>query len=467
MSGPGDAMLLISIAVFFVLSVIVTTVELVRNRVDFFDPIIIFVFFYSLFVLPLPIRAYMTDVIEGNVTPYLHDIYPYLPSAIFLSAFGLLVVVIVYHSPLVKALAARTPLPPPASLQGSALAFWQLMLVSMSLIALLSYSVGSFGALVFRGYGASAELFGRGYLAIGFPWGFVASLFLLHRYALKPRLGYLLGFGLLFSVLVIIQLVMGNRSLILTSVMSALIFWHLVIRKFRKREVISIAVLTFAGLSIYGFLRSSDYEGIAGFLIKSQENFSQLLQSAQIGRSVFYTLTVGEFVVPFETLPQMIRAVGHEIDPLWGLSFLRAPLYYIPSAIFPERPRPLANWYMEQFYGTGIGLNEGRQFFFLTEGYLNFGVAGILFVAEVWGLFLGLLREYKRRACGDPGALLLYAVTLSFVFRAIAGDFSSLVVALPSQNLIPAFLGVLIATGFRPWRRVRRRVLSPSKEGKV
>jgi oligosaccharide repeat unit polymerase len=463
MSGPGDPLLLLSIIAFSGLTLLVLTFELALRKVDLFDPMVLFTVFYALFVLPLPIRAYMTDLVEGNITPYLNDLYPYLPSAVLLSALGLLALVAVYHSPIVPALAGRIPLPPPASLRGSSRAFWFLILFSALLIALLSHYVGGLDALLSKGYGASAELFGRGYLAIGFPWGFVASLLLLHRYALKPRLGYLLGFGLLFALMVSIQLIMGNRSLILTATLAALIFVHYAIRRFRRWELLTLAVAVFLGLNLYGFLRSSDYEGVGGFLTKTHEQFIQLSESGQLSKSLFYTVTFGEFVVPFETLPQMIRTVGSEIDPLWGLSFVRAPLYYIPSALFPDRPLPLANWYVQTFYEDGFGLNEGRQFFILSEGYLNFGVAGVFLVAAIWGLFLGLLREFKARARGEPGALLLYSVTLAFIFRAIAGDFASLIVGLPAQNLIPALLGVLVSANFRPWRILRIKKLLGEK----
>ncbi|MGC9019530.1 MAG: O-antigen polysaccharide polymerase Wzy [Candidatus Bipolaricaulaceae bacterium] len=460
MSGPGDPLLLFSILIFSGLALSILTFELVLRRVDIFDPVVLFTAFYALFVLPLPIRAYITDRVEGNITPYLNNLYPFLSLAVLLSALGLLVLVVVYHSPIVPVLAGRIPLPPPSSPRGSSCAFWFLIFLSGFLIALLSYSVGGLDVLLSKGYEASAELFGRGYLAIGFPWGFVASLFLLLHYALKPRLRYLLGFGILFALMVFIQLIMGNRSLILTATLATLIFVHYAIRKFRSWEFLTLAAMAFLGLNLYGFLRSSDYEGIGGFLTKTHEQFVQLLESNELSKSLFYTVTIGEFVVPFETLPQMIRTVGGEINPLWGLSFVRAPLYYIPSAIFSERPLPLANWYMQEFYGTEFGLNEGRQFFILAEGYLNFGVAGVFVVMVIWGIFLGLLREFKARARGEPGALLLYSVTLAFIFRAVAGDFASLVVGLPSQNLFPALLGVLIATRFRRWRRVRKRELA-------
>lgn len=463
MSGPGDPLLLLSILVFIGAAILVLLYEALLMKADFFEPIVLFVTFYSLYVLPLPVRAYITDSVEGNVTPYLNELYPYLPQAVLLSALGLVILVIVYRSVLVHALCATIPLPPKGNPRGSRWAFWFLLSLSLLLIVLLSISVGGFGALLLRGYGASAELVGRGYLAIGFPWGFVASLFLLYRHALRRRTRDIVWFAVVLALMVFVQMAMGKRSSVLVMLLATLIFVHYSIRRFRVREILFLGLLAFMGLNLYGFLRSSDYKSLGHLISKTSGQLVYLAESGKLGQSAFYTLTVGEFVVPFETFPQMIRSVGTEVEPLLGISFLRAPLYYIPKAVFPERPLPLANWYMKTFYGDEFGLNEGRAFFFLSEGYLNFGIAGVFLVMSLWGVFLGVLREYKARAQGEPGALLLYAVTLAFIFQAIRGEFSSLVVGLPAGYLVPALIGVLLSTGFRPWHLARARKLRSFK----
>lgn len=180
---------------------------------------------------------------------------------------------------------------------------------------------------------------------------------------------------------------------------------------------------------------------------------------------MFYTLTIGEFVVPFETLPQMIRSVGSEIRPQFGLTYIKDVMLWVPSVLFPDRPPTLTHWYMETFYGEGHGLNIGRSFFFLSEGYLNFGILGVFITMLLWGAFLGVVHFYLRAANGDPGAVLLCALTIAFIYRGLAGDFSSMFVGLPEQSLSAAIIGLWIAnygSKKRLWARAPSTSMIPA-----
>ena len=140
-------------------------------------------------------------------------------------------------------------------------------------------------------------------------------------------------------------------------------------------------------------------------------------------------------------------------EPLWfGMSYLQAPIYLIPSAIFPDRPVPLAIWYMTRVFGAGEKLNEGRQFFFLAEAYLNFGAFGVLTLGLAWGVLWGALHQWIRLRGAGLASVLVYAVVVGFMFRCIAGDASTLVAGVTQKSLAPVVLGILIMTGFRPWR---------------
>jgi hypothetical protein len=162
----------------------------------------------------------------------------------------------------------------------------------------------------------------------------------------------------------------------------------------------------------------------------------------------------------------MIKSVGTEISPQLGRTYLEAPLLIIPTDIFPDRPLALQNWYMQKFYGDYFLANENRSFFFLSEGYLNFGPLGALATMFVWGLFLGTAHNYAKSAKGEPGAVLLYALTIAFIFRGIAGHVGSLIVGLPAQAWGIVIVGIWISNGgifgcFSRARRPSSRVHSP------
>jgi len=103
---------------------------------------------------------------------------------------------------------------------------------------------------------------------------------------------------------------------------------------------------------------------------------------------------------------------------------------------------------MEHFYSSGYALNEGRQFFFLSEGYLNFGVPGIFSVAMIWGLGWGALQRWMERGRNRFGTVLIYALLVAYMFRCISGDVVTLLVGTTQQSLAAVVVVFVVARLF-------------------
>jgi hypothetical protein len=405
-----------------------------QRRASVFEPVGLFLFFVSLFALPLPIRLCLTTEIEGNVSPQLMHFAPWLPAALALTALAIIVFVAVYYSPWARRLGDWIPQLPDRGIDGSGLGAAALVGLSLVLIYVLTESVGGIIAFLLLGYKSSEETFGRGYLAVGFPWLVVAMLTLLDRYAAnRDRLDLTLAMLLLVTD-ILVFLITGNRAMIMYLVLAVSVFVHFRIRRIGYGTMISLAIVGFLALNLMGALRGSDYESLGDFWQKTFESSNEKMSTSD-KENFFYTLTIGEFVVPFETLPQMMRTVGITELPWMGWSFVRAPVYMIPSFVFPDRPLPIANWYMDRFYGGSGGLNEGRQYFFLSEGYLNFGIPGVFLVAIMWGLCWGALHRWMERGRHRFGTVLIYALLSAYMFRCIAGDVVTLLVGTTQQSL--------------------------------
>lgn len=401
--------------------------------------VFLFIGFLSLFTLPLPIRACMTEFASGDVTPHLPGLLPYLPIAVALVAFSLPWFVWGYYSGVAKKLGAKIWRPKTGSHYYRA--FLVLIGVSLALVAILAG--GDILHFVLLGYGSTAETPGKGYLAIGLPGTSVASMFLLCRYMAYRQRRDLIFFVLISLTLAAFELIMGRRGEVMHMLVTTLIFWHYTIRRLSFKAVAVVGIIAFVFLNEYGMVRSSRYESLSDVVQRSADNFGALRNGGGTAAAAYYTLTGGEFVVPFETFPQMVKSVGPEIFPMLGLTYARTPVFFVPQAIYPgHRPDPLANWYMKEFYGSGWGFNEGRGFYFLSEGYLNFGPAGVLGLMVLWGILLGAVHHYMRNSKGGPGAALLFSLALASIPAGIAGDFSSILVGLPEQYLIAAVLGI-------------------------
>lgn len=436
----NDDWLLLSMLAYVLVAAPLLVYVVKVKKAGFFDPAVQFLLFLTLFVIPLPLRAYMTKEIEGDVTEHLLEILPYMPVAVFMTALSLPLFVWGYYSRFSDRVASRLPRPQ----IGKNLTAPAISLAVVSLFLLVQLARSSEGLLNFilLGYGASAEIYGKGHLAIGFPWLFVACLFLLYRYAIRKKTLDLALFVASFFILSGMFLLMGSRNMIVYMGLTVALFWHNAIRPIRFKRLAVLGLSCFLALNMVGYLRTSNYQSLTDFWTTSTSAYRE--SSGTSGR-MLYTLTIGEFVVPFETLPQMIRSVGSELPPQLGLTYIKDAMLWIPSVLFPDRPPTLTHWYMETFYGEGHGLNIGRSFFFLSEGYLNFGLLGVFATMLAWGAFLGVVRAYLRMANKEPGAVLLCALTIGFIYRGLAGDFSSMFVGLPEQSLSAAVIGLWIA----------------------
>lgn len=423
----------------------------VVRRASVFEPIGQYLLFVSLFSLPLPIRAWMTMEIEGDVSPYLPQFAPYLPVSLVLTALSLPVFAAGYYSRFARRLGERMPQLAPRGLRGIRAGVLVLVVLSSLLIYLLTKEIGGLVPFLLLGYKYSEAVFGRGYLAVGFPWLVVAMVALLDRYAAGRQRLDLLGFGVLLLANFVMHGVTGNRGIIMYFAIVLGVFIHFRIRRLSLKVLLTVAIAGFIVLNVVGLLRGSDYSSFGDVIERMSISFDAVVDDKE---GIFYTLTSGEFVVPFETLPQMVRAVGVTEWPWMGWSFLRAPVYFIPSAIFPDRPLGLSNWYMANFYGGGYGLNEGRAFFFLAEGYLNFGPLGVLLVAAAWGILWGALHRWMLRGRDRFGTVLIYALLVGFMFRCVAGDFVSLLIGTTQQSFAGVVLIFVVAGLFGSRRQL-------------
>lgn len=440
----------LAVAVYALIAILTGIYVVAVKRASVFEPAFQYLFFLALFTLPLPIRAMTTLEVEGNVTPQIASLAPYLPFAVLLSAVTMPVFCLAYYSRFARAAAAWLPRAIEPRRDHGRLAFLVLTLFSAWLVYLLTEEVGGILPFLLLGYKSSEETFGRGYLAIGLPWLFVASMLAAYRFARTRSALDAAIFVCTVAANAAMHVLTGNRGMLMYMGIVLLTFVHFAIRRLRAVTLLALAVAAFVGLNALGVVRGSEYESVEEFAERSTATGEEA--SSDLGQ-FFYTLTIGEFVVPFETLPQMIRSIGL-VDPPWfGWSYLRSPVFLVPSAVFPDRPLPLANWYMQRFYGEGYGLNEGRAFFFLAEGYLNFLFAGPLLVAIVWGILWGALQQWLTRSSGSPATVMLYALTTGFMFRCIRGDAMTIVAGLTQQSLVPALLGLIFAGVVFQWRR--------------
>lgn len=124
-----------------------------------------------------------------------------------------------------------------------------------------------------------------------------------------------------------------------------------------------------------------------------------------------------------------IAKVPREANLLWGSSYVGAALFFIPRALWPEKPRAIGAYAMSEIMEVGRGLDgpyEGAAASpgAVAEAYWNFHLFGIIGVFLLFGAFQSwLVRSFVANA-DNPAAVPLYVTTILNFFQPSTSQFA-------------------------------------------
>jgi len=216
----------------------------------------------------------------------------------------------------------------------------------------------------------------------------------------------------------------GNRIVILMFGMMGLVF-------ICRTYGILLCLLTIC-CSLPFAMMIAIYQGIRHLLFK--DNISAIMMQwfdygqylISSGRLLEVFLTIFEYV-DFTVLLKVLNDVGNHIEPIYGLTLIKAVTWYVPRAIWPDKPLPftilLGKTYMP---GTGIALVG----LLLGEIHFNFGEFGFV----IFPIFLFLTLKFIK--------ILSSYLPFSFYWSMLVGF---LIFRLPlSDILVGAIISILI-----------------------
>ena len=200
------------------------------------------------------------------------------------------------------------------------------------------------------------------------------------------------------AAFVLIQLSFGNRRDFLP-----LLVFVAVIAATRRRAVIR------AGTVAVGFLAFS-FMLLIGFV-------RQLIQYPWLLGTNTFKLFLGsnEFVTPIQTL---MHYVISDRPLRWGLTYVSAPLLFIPRAIWHSKPESLSTQFLRDAFGYTALM--GYAYTPVTEAFLNFGWVGpfVVFAIVSW-----VMVKLVKNADAHPG---IYFMSFALVVDFNRGDFGGI-----------------------------------------
>lgn len=399
----------------------------------------IFLLTQALYVLPLSVRSLLELPADGGISQYFPEFEPYLPWAVlYTAAFNISLACFISLKPIVPAKPAEDTTGGMGP--GGHLMTLIMAAITFAMLGLLAADLGGLTSLVLEGYRVTEHFIGRGYLAIAFEWATALAVLTYATAGLsgssKQRLWSLALNGVLSTAF----LIMARRGSLVQQVGALLLVHHFAVGRLRGWQVALILATGFFGLNLVGLLRGDSYADFASVKASLMTRSDDLAGDEQgWWASLTYTLTTGIFAVPFETLPQIIRSIGDAYVLGLGRYMLEGLSLIVPLPLWPDRPLPLSNWYVAEFYGV-TALNEGRQFFFLTDSYMDFAAAGFLVAAGICALGIRMILSRSGQWERSPPFLAMLALICSSMTTLIAGGPSGFLVVTLKSFIAPLLM---------------------------
>jgi oligosaccharide repeat unit polymerase len=235
-------------------------------------------------------------------------------------------------------------------------------------------------------------------------------------------------------------LLSGSRSSVIDSAVLFVVVWMIRTQKVPAARGLVMGVGAIFLVGALGALRESTYSGQVDWTILTDVDVAGMVSAGQ--QEMQNRGETGAFV-------PLVAKVPARVDFLYGQSYLAAILFWIPRAIWEEKPRgvgPMTNAYIyhdEVMHPgeiiTGSGIPPGA----IGEAYWNFYYPGVVLVYLFYGMFHWWMAAALRRNAEVPAVWVLYALTLLMT---------------PTSSIIVGWLQSIIpGVGLMWWMGVLRR----------
>lgn len=233
----------------------------------------------------------------------------------------------------------------------------------------------------------------------------------------------------------------GSRSALAFSVVLFLMVWMLKHRRLPAARSLLLAAAFFLLFGALGELRNSARRG-GGTLEMSTlvefdvERMVELSRAEMTSRPSGFVAVVGR---------------GSEVGFLWGKTYLNLLMFWVPRAVWEDKPRGAGAYAGTLLFGSGGGgVPPGP----VGEAYWNFHVPGVVLIFFLYGMFHRMLAQALRTYGSVPAVWPLYAIILVFVNPHTIEFVNGIQMLVPAVVLL-VWLGVL-----RPFGR-RGKTVSP------
>jgi oligosaccharide repeat unit polymerase len=239
-----------------------------------------------------------------------------------------------------------------------------------------------------------------------------------------------------FVAYILTNTLAGWRGVVISAAAIPLVFYHYRVKRISKTKaaiVIVLAYLFVNGLSVVRFTSDPKqmFDAMRNEILDQGFTFAKLKSS-------------GELWVGTNLMRLIAGLEDGQTDFTYGSSVVTELLVFVPRAIYPNRPLPLSEEFVNVFYPQVHSAGGGYGFFMLQEGFWAFGLVGVFLFLFIYGWTVQVVYQwFKKNMQYDCVALLYSGIYFSLVLNSVrTGLISSYKSAL--MNILPFLLLVYL-----------------------
>ena len=191
----------------------------------------------------------------------------------------------------------------------------------------------------------------------------------------------------------------GSRSAVVYAGCMFLMIWIMRNRKIPQGKIAILGIATIVLLGLLGQLRRSTFQGEVDWAVLTGFNLQESVGASQ---GEIEKRTTNEGYLP------VIARVPDDVDFLYGRSYVGSLLFFVPRALWPDKPRGAGAMNGSINFGSRGGVPTGA----VGEAYWNFFIPGVVVIYFLYGLFHQWLARAFAQFAYAPACWVLYTITL-------------------------------------------------------
>jgi hypothetical protein len=213
-----------------------------------------------------------------------------------------------------------------------------------------------------------------------------------------------------YAAYAIIGVMAGGKTQLLAFITMILVFVNYRKRRLPAAPVVGCGVVLYLFVTVFSHVRSTTS------LTQMYDLGTQLIRSDP---TLLSPGNSGEFAGPPRTMMNVITAIEDgRLQYSFGATYAADLATFVPRFLYPGRPLPVPERYMEIFYPGRLAEGYGEGNFLLTEGYWALGYAGVFLSMLVYGGILAVAYQFVRNNLQNDVVLLVYSIAFMYLVTA-------------------------------------------------